>query len=277
MAVRLDGDSALASDKTSASFKESGPSTGSKGRSDIKLGYIVTPIAPSSYSKLTYLPPFTEAGGGTFSEAQSASSLWQKSGSSSLSLLGLGFEFEYAFSQAMSLTTGLRYRFYKDFLAKTDYNMTDPLQYLEISQKASALGLYFDFQFLNLELGPTTFLSMSSGLDYDMATMVFTATHKVDGGGTGALGELYKASSKVSTVSLRLGSALNLLFLDPLGLYMAVNLLVPLSGSSGDPSLTINDPYQTKVANAKEDFKESLAHKKNSFGAEVFLGGLIAF
>lgn len=254
-----------------------------KGRSNLKLGYVITPVAPSNFSKLTYNPPFIETPGAegqpsSYKDAETVDTLWESTGTNSSSLLGIGAEFEYAFSQSFSLTTGLRYRFYKDFLAKTDYSMVDSSQYLELTQKASAVGLYFDFQFLNLELGTSTFLRMSSGLDYDMATMTLVADHKVDSDSSAqSLGQIYKATSKLSTISLRLGSSLNLLFLDPLGFYMGFNLLVPITASGGSPAVDIADPYQNRVPNAEEDFKTALAHKKSSFGAEIFLGGAISF
>lgn len=279
MLVRIQGPAPLvASDRTSASYKEGGVRTPKDaGRSSVTFGYVLTPIAPSTYSKLAYLPPFVETpgtnGSTTYKKADSVDTMWENTGKNSLSVLGLGFEFEYGLSKDFAVTSGLRYRISKTFQSTTDYNMVDPNQYLELTQKGSATGLYFDFQFLNLELTPTIFLRASSGLDYDMATTTFTVNHLVEKGApTPSLGQIYKASSKLSTLSLRLGSSINLMFLDQFGLHAGFNLLVPIMASGGTPSLDISDPYATSVANPEEDFKQALDHKKSSFGAEVFLG-----
>ncbi len=89
--------------------------------------------------------------------------------------------------------------------------------------------------FANLKFGESNFLRFSSGLDYDTATVNFKATHKTDGD-TEALGELFKVTSKLSTIGLRLGTSFAPYFLDPLGGYFSFNAVVPLSASGPQQS-----------------------------------------
>ncbi len=105
-----------------------------------EIGLSFVSVMTNSYNKLTFaVPQVVDETKGTITD-KSVDTLWTKSGTQAISLLGLAAEFEWGFSPSMSLITGLRYRFFKDFIAKTDWDFNNPDQYLEINQADRVLA-----------------------------------------------------------------------------------------------------------------------------------------
>ena len=228
---------------------------------NFKLGYIISFLSPATYEKLTYSPPAADASEG------SVGSLWKADSTSSLSIFGFIAEGDFGIGDSMAASFGLRFRYYRDFIAQSDYSATEKNLYVETEQTASAMGFYTDFTFLNIGTSGT-FFQMSSGLDYDMSTVEFKATQK-DDDGEDVQGEIASATSSLSVISLRLGMDVGMTIFDPIGILGGINLLVPVAEMGASFSGKINDTNETLLSGSgDEDLETALDHKKASFGAE---------
>ena len=126
---------------------------GTDHRYNVKLGYVFTALTPSTYNKLTYSP---------VSGSTAQDSLWKSEGAASSSLFGFALDGEMGVGESMAVAFGLRYRLNRDFLAQSDYNDVKT-QYVDIKQTGSAIGLYSDFTFLDLDIGTTFFGALVQG------------------------------------------------------------------------------------------------------------------
>lgn len=259
-------------------------------RTNIKLAWLVSVLTPAVYNKLTYLPPYEKNESDVYTIQSSADSIWKNEDSSSLSILGFVLESEFSVGDSAAMSVGLRYRAYRPFVAQADYiPKTENLdQFIETEQEATAIGFYADYTYLDIALGDAIFWRNAVGLDIDMSTQTFKATHKVapeDGKDPSGeeLGEIAKATTKLTIASLRLGTNFNWMVFEPVGAILGLNLLVPLatfaesySGEVSDPHVVSNEVLGSGV-DGKDDLKEAINHTKASFGAEVILGAYFAF
>lgn len=218
---------------------------------------------PSHYDKLAYreIPAGSSAQG----------SLWEKTGDSTkcigsstaklLCLTSIGIEFQGALSKSSAFAVGARYKIPNSYEADSWYTSAET-EYVVVSQKYSAFGLWVDYHYWFTRMGPLS-MSVGSGLDVEMSTVAFNAK-KVNETNS-AETELASYSSKLTIVSLR---ALLLNFtlpINPFGLGMGLDLVVPLLASGASKDATINDSHAATLADAETDLKDSLNHKKASF------------
>ena len=113
-----------------------------------------------------------------------------------------------------------------------------------------------------------------------MATMSFSATKK-DDATTANTGEkdIASATSKITALSLRIGTQLTWMMMEPLGMTFGLNMLVPLAGFSKSFSGSVTDDNQDVLPdkNGISDLESSVDHKLASFGAEVLIAAFWAF
>ena len=253
-------------------------SSGTDHRTNLKLNYFATILAPAVYEKITYAAP--EIDTATNQEVTSVDTLWQwqSDSTASLSILGFGAESEFGIGKSMAISVGLRLRFYRDFISPADYNKTVPEQFVETEISAQAFGLYSDFTFLDIAMSESLFWRLSSGLDIDMSTVKLTATQKDDDSSDTT--EIASTESKLTVLSLRLGTNFNFMVLEPIGIVFGTNLLIPITTFSASASTENNDPNATSKlsgGDGQADLDAALDHRKAGFGAEVVLGAYFAF
>lgn len=238
-------------------------------------------VAPASYNKLTYKPPFDADG----TKQDSFNTLWQSEGASSMSLFGVQIAGEFAIGQSNSISVGLRYATYREFVAQADYDTSDLEQYVETTETATAIGLFTDFTYYEIPFTNSFFWRNSVGLDIDMSTVTFKATHKSqDGDDEGSdtatpLGDIFTATSKLTVVSLRLGTNLNWTVFEPIGIVVGPQILIPITTFGANFSAKVTDPHATENSayDGETDLKEALGHKKASFGVQMLLAAYVAF
>lgn len=243
-------------------------------RTNIKGGYIFSVLTPSKYNKLTYNAPKDQT--------EKVDSLWTQESTSSNSPIGFFAEGEFGIGERMALSIGLRYRYFRDFVPISDYNkeVTQRSRFAEVEQKASALGLYSDFTFLDIPFSPSFFFRMSSGLDIDQSSVEINASQKNDEGTENVNIASYKSS--LTVLSLRLGMNLNFLIAGPLGVSFGINGLIPAAAFGKSASADVKDPqadsnFSGGSKGASKDLIDAVGHDKSSFGAEIFFATYFAF
>lgn len=231
---------------------------GPSGASKLKLAYILTPMTPASYNKLTYLPP---------DGAPQVDSLWAVTEKASNSFVGFGAEYELGLSGGNALAVGGRLRLYREFTSQADYD-GDPTHFAEVNQTGTAIGLWADYYFLKIGS-----LRLGAGADLDMSTQTFAAGFKTDAGDEQFLAE---ATTKATVISLRTVAAMEL-FLDPIGFHIGANILLPLTSSVSGSADVVDQANGGKLTvDPNEDLLAAINHK-SQFGLELFLAAFIAF
>ena len=251
----------------------SGPLAGAHRR-NIELMQITTLMHAFTANKLGYSAPPAAASGTT-------SSLWNATGTPDYSIIGFGLKGEFPIGKKFSVSVGGRMAMIRGFSSIDSYYNTGTTavspEYVETSQTFSSMGLWSDFFFLDLALGSKFILRAGAGLDLDMSTVAFSATQKDERAAQATQGEFAKAESSLKTVSLRIPLAAHL-FLKPIGLSLSPVVAVPLMASaSSTASSTDTNSSRLNGANAADDLKTSLGHKKNSFAFMLQAGAYWAF
>lgn len=265
MSTKLSDAAAPAEGDTTAAApaekKGKGGKKSTKYQRNLKLMYIPG-LVPAGYSNLSF---GYDKGSGT--------SDYKDTGSANFNLIGLGLEYEMPVG-AKSLAFGLRYRIFPASTATADFNATNGLLYYETKQSAKAIGLFFDYYFMQSMLGKSTIFKLGSGLDIDQSTVSISIAAKTDDSAKAPLpagaADATSATSKVGVVSLRIPASL-MLFFDPIGLNFDVVPMIPLVefGSSISSSGS---------SDGLDDFKKTnLKHKKSSIAADIRLGLFFAF
>ncbi len=229
------------------------------------VGYYGLPLkTPASFNKLAYASP----------EISTPTSLWTKDKVIGSASFGVGGEVAIPLGK-FAVVPGVRYRTFTPSLIDSDYNKGKLNPYVSTEEKASALGVYVDFQVYRLNVTPIIGINLLAGLDMDMSTVELTATKKDDTPGAGAA-EAASATSKLTVISLRLGANTDILALKIIGARLGFGLMIPLVGVGGTFSGKLAES-RGLASDAGEDLKKSLDHKKASFGAEIDLGAELAF
>ena len=226
--------------------------------------------------KLMYIPGLVPAGYSNLSfgyDKSSGTSDYKDTGSANFNLIGLGLEYEMPVG-AKSLAFGLRYRMFPASTATADFNATNGLLYYETKQSATALGLFFDYYFMQSMLGKSTIFKLGSGLDIDQSTVSISIAAKTDDEARAPLpagaADATSATSKVGVVSLRIPASL-MLFFDPIGLNFDVVPMIPLVEFGSTIS-------SSGSSDGLDEFKKTnLKHKKSSIAADIRLGLFFAF
>lgn len=231
------------------------------GHSYIKGLYILSPMTTATYQKVTYQRP----------EAASVDTLWKAAEASGLSLFGVGGEVGLDLSGKL-LAAGARLKRYREFTAVADYD-NDPANYVENNQVAQSFGVWLDYYWMTINMGGSK-LEFANGLDIDMSTMVLNAAQLSDAGDEN---EIYKATSKITVMSLRNVLSYKLFF-DPIGINADINVMLPLVASGASFSADVNDGNTASLTvDPVEDLKATVDHKKAGLGLELIFGAYFAF
>lgn len=228
------------------------------------LSYSPALATPAVYNKLGYEAPSNET----------PDTLWDDDKKTASTLFGVNLQVGIPLG-AFSLNPGLRYRKFTPSVVDSDYIPQRENPYVSTEQTASATGVWVDFQFFRVPFSGASSFWIASGVDMDMSTVTLKATKKDDSGATPS-SEIAKADSKLTVISLRVGAAADIVFAKVFGVSIGTTIMVPLSETakfSGD----LSENESRGQADAGDDLKESLGHKKNSAAYELSLGGVLAF
>ncbi|NRA65780.1 MAG: hypothetical protein HRU19_14920 [Pseudobacteriovorax sp.] len=251
------------SQEATAEGGELTPTPASRG-TNIKVGYVLSPMTPSVYNALYYADPNETA----------VNTLWKADRTASLSLAGAGIEFGLGIG-SFDLNLGFRVRQYKPFTIRANYTPNRSF-FSETDIQASSQGVWIDFTYLKLQRG-TFSIDVGTGIDIDISNVTMETRQKDDNDTTDTL--LYEVTSDLTTISLRLLN-LNLnFFFDPIGFQLGSSVLLPVSASASE-SITVEDPQATSFLTgieAEEDVKQALNHRKNDVGFEFFVSTFYAF
>lgn len=254
MEAKIDGDK--------GDDKKEGISPKVAGATNIKLGYILTPITPGIFNVPSYSDP----------QETTVNTLWSADQVSSLSIFGITAEFGFGIGSSKAVI-GVRSREYKSFSVATDYT-SDSSNFAETSISGISVGGYFDFNYLIWNLGSMT-VDFGNGLDLDNTTVSLQTSHRDDADTID--NSLYTLESILQTVSLRTNLNINL-FLDPLGIQIGTTLLIPLSSAVSDTIITsdTNNTYLSELT-AEQDIRQAVDHRQGSVGLELNFSAYIAF
>ena len=232
-------------------------------RSNVKLMWIVSPIPPAKFKKVSFKAPELGAADG------SVESLWDQTEDSGVSGIGFALELEFGIGKNMAIAVASRYRAYRDFTADSDYDRTNGSVFARADQKATALGGWLDFYFL--QIGGPFFVRLGTGLDIDMSAVVFKSDQLSDSADA-ATAPIGDAALKLSLLSLRVPIQLNY-FLGPVGLSFSLIPVIPFAefGKSSKALLSDSNTSKLKTGDGEADLIAQLDHKKASFGLEVAL------
>lgn len=220
---------------------------------------------PATYAKLGYAAPTTDA----------PETLWKSDATVATALFGFNLQFGIPMG-SFSLNPGFRFRSFTPSLIDSDFIPQKENPYVSTEQKATALGLFFDFQYFRMPVLSASSFWLSSGLDIDNSTVTLTATKK-DDSGTVPEEEVASATSKLNVASLRASAGFDLVFAKPFGAFFGLTLMAPLAEFGGTFSGDLGENQARGQADPGEDLKKSIAHKKNSVAYEVSLGTMLAF
>lgn len=233
----------------------------------LSAGYSLTAASPSAYNINSYIPPYDESG-----QAQKYNTLWKKETSDASSLIGFGGTFDYYFGGS-KLGAGARYRVHQPRIIESNYDISE--DFLNSNISASALGFWLDYYFKLLNFGSFS-ISAGAGGDIDISDVVITIDKESADGSTSET--YYEITSSLSTISLRLALEAEL----AIGFYgfrLNTNVLIPVTANPTF-SAEISDPQvenYTDGINATDDFEETLAHRKQSYGLEILMSTYISF
>lgn len=225
--------------------------------------------------KLMYVPgmvpaPFSQLSYGL--NKDSGDTEFKEISTNSFGLIGLGLEFEMPVG-AKTLALGFRYRMFSASTAQADLSKTVAAHYWETQESGTAIGLWFDYYFMQSVLGKSSIFKLGSGLDIDQSTVDVTVAAKTDDASKALPTTAVDGSiqSKTMVVSLRIPASF-LLFFDPMGLNFDIVPMIPLVEMGN--TLTIS-PEGTD--DATTEVKEALKHKKASFAVDLRMGLFFAF
>lgn len=241
------------------------------GASNLKMAYILTPMAPATYHAVSYATP-------TDAENPPVSTLWDRDRDVITSVLGFGAELGLGIGSS-KMTVGGRMRIYKGTTIKSFYNEDrDPNGvFAETRMAGSAFGAWADFYYLSMNFG-TLSIDIGNGLDLDFSEVTMTMTQK-EGRDVSIAEEMYNYKSNLMVASLRTNLVFNLFF-DPLGIQFGTFLTVPLT-SSLSTSVTVDDPQSIdgldQASSPEDDLIDAINHRASGFGVELFFSAYYAF
>jgi hypothetical protein len=268
-AAAAEGEAAAADAKTKGKGKGKKGAKGAAAAAKsapFRIWGVFTPglASPMTYNKVVYAAPTSEA----------PETLWSDDGAVKSTLYGFGLGFGIPIG-SMSLNPGFRFRSFVPSVIDADYVVGQENPYVSTEQKASALGVWIDFQYLRSPLTPSFILNATAGLDIDQSTVTVKTTKKDDRGGDVGDGTIADATSKLMVISLRAGAGFDFMFVKNFGAHFGLNLLIPLSASQSF-SAKIPDEEARGQADPAKDLQDALGHKKNSFGFDVTTGLVLA-
>lgn len=232
---------------------------------NIKIGYVLSPITPSVYNVFYYGDPNQTA----------VNTLWKADRTSSLSPVGFGIELGIAIG-SYDLNLGLRSRAYKPFTISANYT-PERAFYAETKLNADSQGVWIDFTWMKAQFG-TFSIDFGNGIDVDLSNLTMETTQKNDNDG-GSEVTLYEATSNFTTISLRNNLNFNFFF-DPIGFQLGGSVLVPLSGSLAD-DITVSDPQADQYLGGdntpEEDVRAAINHRMSSVALELFVSAYYSF
>lgn len=254
-------------DAEAATTASDGKAAAPSGKMPFRIWGAYSPAlaTPAVFNKIGYEAPADAA----------PDSLWRADSKVATALFGFNLQVGIPLG-TKSLNTGLRFRTFTPSLIDSDYIAQKENPYVRSEQKASAIGLWTEFQYLRIPMMTASSLWVASGLDIDMSTVTFTAT-KLDDSGATAETEIASADSKLTVASLRTTAGFDFVFAKPLGGFFGITLMIPLAEFGAAFKGNIADDEARGQADPGEDLKTQLGHKKNSVAYEVSLGGMLSF
>lgn len=246
--------------------KKKEAATPTKGKNPFRLaGYFGLPLlTPATYNKVAYAAPTV----GTV-----PTTLWTADKKIAAATFGAEVEADIPLGK-FALIPGLRYRTFTPSLIDSDYDKGRLNPYVSTEEKATALGVFFDFQYLRLTPAQIIGINLLAGLDVDMSTVTVKVTKKDDSPG-GVETPLAKATSKLNVISLRLGANTDILALKIMGARFGLGLMVPLFAAGGSFAGSV-DEVRGLESSASDDLKKAINHKKASVAAQINVGGVLA-
>ena len=257
----------------------SGRGSGDSLSSGLRISFIPTLLPTVSYNKLGYNSPDSANPSGL-------STLWTEEGTStdmmaSLStLLTVSGDFRLGLSSTSALIVGARYRdTLQGYTGRFNYTNETTQQaaetFVEILQTMSSIGVYADYLYYLIPMGSSGSLSLTSGLDFDMAKHALTANKRTDAGDSEVIAIL---DNSINIISLRLGAHGNYYFGESLGLGLGLNLLVPITtmGASDEAEVT-SDHASGLSVDPNQDIIDAVSFGAASFGMEMLISILYDF
>ena len=252
-------------DKETEITEETMEATPATRGTNIKIGYVLSPITPSVYNVIYYGDP----------NQTEVNTLWKADRTSSLAPVGFGLELGIALG-SMDLNLGLRSRVYKPFTIISNYT-SDRAQFAETKLTADSQGVWIDFTWLKAQFG-TFSIDFGNGLDVDISKLVVDTTQQDDNDESFKV-DLFKATSTFTTISLRNNINFNFFF-NPIGFQLGGSVLVPLSGTAVD-SITVTDPQAEQYLGGdktpEEDLRAAINHRVSSVALELFISVYYSF
>lgn len=279
MAAKPKGDAAAADEEATPKKGKKGAAAKkgkdkSKGKNPLRIIGIYNPAlsSPFVYKKLAYAAP----------SSTTPETLWSqdKTVGTAMKDNPLSLTMQVAIPLGnFSIAPGVRYRSYKPSLIDADYILNRENPFVRTEMSATSFGLIVDFMYYRGALMPDLiFADLTGGLDVDNSTVSLTAKKEDDSGqAAAATGDIAKATSKLTVVSLRVGAGVEAMVLKLIGVRLGLNLMVPLLETGATFSGEISDEESRGQEDPGEDLKKALDHKKNSMAIEISFGGVLAF
>ena len=229
------------------------------------MGWSPAVASPTTFNSVGYLA----------SESETPTTLWESDAPVAATMIGAALQVGFPVG-SMAILPGFRYRMFVPNRVDTDYFPKRLNPYISSLTTATAIGLYTDLRYANVQMGPTFGFFGTGGLDIEMSSLSFKSTKKDD---TGAAPEtpMASAESSVTVVSLRAGGGFNLIPFKPFGASLGLNLILPVAEFGKKFSGTIEQTETKGLADPGDDLKAAIGHKKNKFGLDAQLSILLAF
>jgi len=245
-----------------------------KGKNPLRIIGIYNPAlsSPFVYKKLAYAAP----------SSTTPDTLWSQDKTIGTTMkdnpLSLTMQVAIPLGN-FSIAPGVRYRSYKPSLIDADYILNRENPFVRTEMSATSFGLIVDFMYYRGARMPgLIFADLTGGLDVDNSTVSLTAKKEDDSGQASAVtGDVGKATSKLTVVSLRVGAGVEAMFLKLIGVRLGLNLMVPFLETGGTFSGEISDEESRGQEDPGADLKKALDHKKSSMAIEISFGGVLAF
>jgi len=251
--------------KTDGAARTASQPTKSSSKTVIRVQYLPALIGPTTYNKVTYVPP---------ANANNAAgrALWEADSKISSAFLGFGGSVSVPIgSGGLAVNPGFRYRIYTGGGLDSDYDPVNKLRYAQITQKMTAIGLWLDVTALKI-----AGLGLDAGLDFEMSTLDMTSL--VIDEATNAEADLTSATSKLNVISLRVGAQYDLLIFGPAGLNLGTTAMLPLTGLGKNFSANVDgDRFAATNPDTAADLEAAMGHNKSGFAVEFSLGLAFGF
>ncbi len=208
-------------------------------------------------------------------ETSTPESLWKDGATIKNTVFGIALSGAFPVGP-FAINPGFRYRKTVSSELESNYDPNHINPYVSSTVDSTELGLWLDFEAYRLGFGERSGISLTSGLDFDNSTVTLKATKKDDN--EASLNDpIAKATSKLSVISFRVGSAIDFVFYGPFGVTFGTNILVPLAAVSPSFSGDVVEGGERGSTNTSDSLKKTIGHKKASIAADVTLGTVFAF